>query len=288
MLISGGLSLLIIPGWRLVLRLLGFGEKTSRTTLFGRRTVIVGVEQSGQEILKKLRARAGGGYSVVGFVDVNRKRVGEKILEIEIVGSIETIGKVIKDQHISEVIFSSDAVSYSTILNIISNNQNRFVNFRLVPNNLEVIIGKSSIDQLDEIPFIDIDYNISKLGNRFVKRSFDIVISVFLLISIAPFVYFMRLFSSGPEGGFERAIMQIPSVLAGTMSIVGYYSNGTSLDNKNIFRSKPGITGLIHVQNDRTLNKEEVEQYDLYYAKNQSLVLDLEIIIRSLQKWLQK
>lgn len=288
MLISGGLSLLIIPGWRLVLRLLGFGEKTSRTTLFGRRTVIVGVGQSGQEILKKLRARAGGGYSVVGFIDVNRKRVGEKILDIEIAGSIETIGKVIKDQHISEVIFSSDAVSYSTILHIISGNQNRSINFRLVPNNLEVIIGKSSIDQLDDIPFIDIDYNISKLGNRFVKRSFDIVISVFLLISIAPFVYFIRLFSSNPAGGFGKAIMQLPSVLAGTMSIVGYYSNGNSTDRKNIFRGKPGITGLIHIQNDRTMNKEEIEQYDLYYAKNQSLVLDLEIIIRSLQKWLQK
>ncbi len=288
MLISGGLSLFFIPGWRLVLRLLGFGEKTSRTTLFGRRTLIVGAQQSGQEILKKLRARAGGGYSVVGFVDVNRKRIGEKILDIEIVGSIETISKVIEEQRISEVIFSSDAVSYSTILNVISRNQNRFVNFRLVPNNLEVIIGKPSIDQLDEIPFIDIDYNIGKLGNRFVKRAFDIAISVFLLISIAPFVYFTRLFLSSPAAGFSKAIVQLPLVLLGKMSLVGYFSNRNSSNNKNFFRGKPGVTGLIHIQNSATLSPEEREQYDLYYAKNQSLLLDLEIIVKTLQKWLQK
>ncbi|MEW6062042.1 MAG: glycosyltransferase, partial [Bacteroidota bacterium] len=55
MLISGGLSVVMIPGWRLMLRLVGIGEYSSRATLFGRRTLIVGVEQSGQEVLKKLR-----------------------------------------------------------------------------------------------------------------------------------------------------------------------------------------------------------------------------------------
>ena len=283
MLISGGLSLMFIPGWRLLLRLLGFGEKTSRTTLFGRRTLIVGAGQSGQEIVKKLRAKVGGGYSVVGFIDVNRKRVGEKIQDIEILGSMETIGKVIQDQHISEVIFSSDAVSYSTILDVIAKNRNRFVNFRLVPNNLEVIIGKPSIDQLDEIPFIEIDYNIGKLGNRFVKRCFDIHFSLFFLISIAPFVYFIRVFSRRPAGGFVKAIMRLPFVLSGSMSIVGYFSPA----QKNIFGGKPGVTGLIHIQNENALSIEEREQYDLYYAKNQSLILDLEIIVKSLQKWIQ-
>ncbi|MCK9408497.1 MAG: glycosyltransferase [Bacteroidetes bacterium] len=285
MIISGGLSLIVIPGWRLTLRILGFGEKTSRTTLFGRRTVIVGVQQSGQEILKKLRAKVGGGYSVVGFIDVNRKRIGEKVMDVEILGSIETIGKVVQEEHISEVIFSSDAVSYSTILSVIANNQNRFVNFRLVPNNLEVIIGKPSIDQLDEIPFIEIEYNIAKPGNRFVKRSFDIAFSLFFLISIVPFVYFKRIFSKTPASGLSAAVMKLPHVLSGTMSIVGFHSLNTGI-SKIIVRGKPGITGLLQIQNENVLSAEEIEQYDLYYAKNQSLILDLEIIVKSLQKWL--
>ena len=284
MLISGGLSLFFIPGWRLLLRLFGFSEKTSRTTLFGRRTLIVGAQQAGQEIVKKLRAKVGGGYSVVGFIDVNRKRVGEKIFDVEILGSMETIGKVIQEQHISEVIFSSDAVSYSMILDVIAKNRNRFVNFRLVPNNLEVIIGKPSIDQLDEIPFIEIDYNIGKLGNRFVKRLFDVLFSLFFLISIAHFVYFITVFSKKPAIGFKKAILQLPSVLIGSMSIVGYFST----PQRNMFSGKPGITGLIHIQNGNTLKVEEKEQYDLYYAKNQSLMLDLEIILKSLQQWFQK
>jgi len=287
-LISGGLSLILIPGWRLSLRLLGFGEKTNRTTLFGKRTLIVGVQQSGQEILKKLRARAGGGYSVVGFVDSNRKRIGEKLMDVEIVGSIDTIGRIIEEQHISEVIFSSDAVSYSTILNVIANNRKRYVNFRLVPNNLEVIIGKSSIDQLNEIPFIDIDYNIGKFRNRIVKRLFDIIASIFLLICFSPFVYFKRLFTSQPETGLSTVILQMPMVLLGKKSIVGYIFAENINVNRNIFRGKPGVTGLIHIQNNGNLSVEEKEQFDLYYAKNQTLLLDLEIIVKSLQQWMQQ
>lgn len=284
MVISGGLSLIIIPGWRLILRILGFSERSSRTTLFGRRTLIVGVQQSGQDILRKLRANVGGGYSVVGFVDVNRKRLGEKILDVEILGSIDTISRIVKEHHISEVIFSSDSVSYSTILNIIATNQYRFVNFRLVPNNLEVIIGKPSIDQLDQIPFIEIDYNIANPGNRFIKRVFDITFSLFFLISIAPFVYFIRLFSRKSLIGIHDVISQLHSVLTGGKSVVGYSTES----KKKFFRGKPGITGLIQIQNEGALTPEEREQYDLYYAKNQSLMLDLEIIVKSIQQRFRK
>lgn len=288
MLISGALSVLIIPGWRLILRLMGFGEKTSRTTLFGRRTVIVGTEKSAQDVLKKLRARAGGGYSVVGFIDITRKRIGEKVLDVEILGSVETLNKVIEEQRISEVIFSTGAVPYSTILKIISNNRSRFVNYRLVPNNLEVIIGKPSIDKLDEIPFIEIEYNIGKIGNRFIKRAFDVVVSLFFLISVAPFVYFTRLFSKKKTVGFSKRIADLAKVFTGRMSIVGFQADVESSAKKPVFGGKPGITGLLHIQETGNLTQEEREQFDLYYAKNQSFMLDLEIIVKSLQRRFQQ
>lgn len=287
MLISGGVSLLLIPGWRLLLRLMGFGEHSSRATLFGRRTLIVGVGQSGQEVLKKLRARAGGGYSVVGFIDLTRKSIGMKIMDVEILGSVETMGKVIEEYRISEVIFSSNALTYSSTLNIIANNKNRFVNFRLVPSNTEVIIGKANIDQLDDIPFIEIDYNIGKLGNRIVKRTFDFAVSLFFLICFAPFVYFTRIFSRTQPKGFVKVVLQMSSVFRGKLSVVGYYANG-EIGQKNMYRGRPGITGLIHVQGNKNLTRDEIEQFDLYYAKNQSFMLDLEIIVKTLQKWIQR
>lgn len=286
MIYSGVLSLLLIPGWRLLLRLFGLGDSPSRATLFGRRTVIVGVNQSGQEVLKKLRSRIGNGYNVVGYVDLDRTRVGEKIFDVEILGSIETLGKIIDDYKISEVIFSAESVSYSVMLDLIARNRNRIVNFRLVPNNLEVIIGKPSVDQLDEIPLIDIEYNIGKLSNRIVKRLFDISVSLFLLICVAPFVYFLHIFSSAPVRGFKRAIYLMPKVFFGTMSLVG--QTGESEKSSGMFKGKQGVTGIVQVHNPENLSNEEKEQFSLYYAKNQSFLLDLEIIVKTLQKHFQR
>lgn len=288
MVLSSVLSILVIPGWRIIIRMMGFGNKYSRTTIFGKRTIIVGVDQSGQEILKKLRARVGGGYTIVGFIDINRLRIGEKVSDIEIIGSIETIRRVIEEYKISEVIFSSDILPYSTILGVIASNRNRSVNFRLVPTSLEVIIGKSSVDQLDDIPFIDIEYNISKSTNRAIKRLFDLIVGCIFLISVSPFVYFSRIFIAKPPGKFARAFLDMPRVVWGSMSLVGILKNGRNQTvREGYYKGKPGITGLTQIYGASNISDMEKDQYDLYYAKNQSFLLDLEILIKTFQKMLQ-
>ncbi|HLP18252.1 MAG TPA: sugar transferase, partial [Bacteroidota bacterium] len=247
----------------------------------------VGADSEGQEVVKRLRSRIGDGYSVVGFIDVNFQRIGQKVLDVEILGSIDNIGKIINDHRITEVIFSTDAVSYTTILSVIGANSSRSVNFRLVPSTMEVIIGKASIDQLDDIPFVDIDYNIGRSGNKAVKRLADVFIMFILLICVAPFVYFLRLVVRGAFPDAARVFTFAPRILSGSMSLVGrdVQESGRSV-HEGIFLGKPGVTGLVQIQPSRTLTNEEKERYELYYAKNQSLLLDIEIMIKALQRGL--
>jgi len=286
MIVSGALSLLLLPGWRLMVRLTGAGDGSlTRKTLFGRRTLIVGVGQAGQEVLRKLRNRPGEGYAVVGFIDVNRQRLGQKINGVEILGSVDTIGKVINDFRIGEVIFSTDAIPYSTILSVISKSRSRMVDFKLVPNSLEVIIGKTRIDQLDEIPFIEIQYNIDRTTNRLAKRAVDVAISFLLLILCGPFVYFTRLFTHTQPSAFSSAILAMPHVLRGSMSLIGRPAGDSEAHaehaHNGIYLGKPGITGIVQIHSDRPISTEEREQYELYYAKNQSLMLDFEIVLKA-------
>ena len=66
--ISVLLSILLLPGWRLIVRRLdrGSAHHGGRPSLFGRRTLIVGTGQSAREVLQRLRAKIDGGYDVVG------------------------------------------------------------------------------------------------------------------------------------------------------------------------------------------------------------------------------
>ncbi len=284
-LISSAINAMLLPGWRLMLRLLGRGRFGGRKSLFGRKTLIVGTGESGQGVLRRLRARVADGYEVVGFIDVNRQRLGEEISGVRILGSVDNVGKVIRENRVSEVIFSTDALTYMDILSVISRSRERAVNFRLVPSSLEVIIGKTSIDQLDDIPLVEIDYNLDRLSHRVVKRFFDLFFSLFLLISVYPFVYLRYVMSGRSLSAFANGMLLLPQVLKGNLSIVGRSPGAivtSSGGNGRSYLGKVGLTGLVQIQARNDLSPEEIEKYNIYYAKNQSLLLDVEILLKSL------
>ncbi len=290
--ISGLLSTVLLPSWRLAFRMMGRSSSEGRKSILGRRTLIVGTDKSAEELLRRLRSRVSDGYDVLGFIDINRRRVGEELSGLSIVGSIDNIGKVIQDLRVSDVIFSTQTLSYADILSVIGRTREQAVNFHLVPNTLEVIIGKGSVDSLNELPLVQISYNIEKSTNRLLKRLFDIAVSLLLLISIYPFIYFKRI-ASGASG--SQFILRLPAVLSGKRSLVGppgtvqlngeAAAQGFSGSHGHagaLYLGKPGLTGLIQLQRNRTLSEQEREQYNLYYAKNQSLALDVEILLKTM------
>lgn len=280
---SAAISFILLPSWRIVVRLLSRSVNL-RSGVFGRRTLIVGTGNSGTEVLRKLRSRIDNGYSVVGFIDSNRKRLGEKINGVEILGSIDNIGKVIREHKVSEVIFSTDTLSYMDILSVIGRSRDRSINFRLVPSSLEVIIGKTSIDQLDDIPLVEIDYNIDQPLNKALKRGFDLLVGAFLLCTVYPALLARRAAVRKNLSRFGQSLLQIPHVLTGRLSLVGRpaYSAAPSADGTAApYLGKVGLTGLVQINYHDALTPEEIEKYNLYYAKNQSLILDMEILIKS-------
>ncbi len=283
--ISGVMNLFFLPGWRLITRAILRSPEHRKRSLFGRRTIIVGVEKAGQELLCKLRSRVDDGYEVVGFVDGTRKRIGEKVLGVEILGSIDNIGKVIEENKASEVIFSTDILSYTNILSVIGRSRNRSVNFRLVPSSMEVIIGKTHIDELDDIPLVDIDYNINHPVNRFFKRLFDIGSSLVMLITIYPLIL-IRKKSGKVLSQFGNSIMLLPRVLSGELSMVGppecsSISSDNGASPTSMYCGKFGLAGLVQLNYRDDLTLKEIEKYNLYYAKNRSLILDAEILLKT-------
>ncbi|HEY4612768.1 MAG TPA: sugar transferase, partial [Bacteroidota bacterium] len=282
--LSGAMSFILLPGWRLVARLSG-GKSAGRKGLFGRRTLIVGTDAAAQKILRRIRTRVADGYEVLGFIDTTRKRLGEQLAGLPILGSSDNVGKIIDELRISDVIFSTQTLSYSDILSVIGRAGGRAVNFQIVPNSLEVMIGKASVDSLDNLPLVPISYNIETPQNRALKRMLDIGLSILLLISVYPFVYLRR---AASPASYSHALLLLPSVLSGKLSFVGPPVGFSSLIQTNgrpgqtIYIGKPGLTGLVQLQASRTLTVEEIEQYSLFYARNQSLLLDIEILLKSL------
>ncbi len=288
--------------WRLVYRWVGpHAIKHPLSKL--RRTIIVGAGKEGLRILKKLRARPDIPYEICGFVDFDEKNVGKEIDGAEVLSTIEHIKEVIKIQKIDDVIFSSDRLSNKQILETISYASGTGVNFRIVPNELEYIIAKSSVDEIDSLPLLDFVSSYDPI-DLIVKRGFDIVASVVVLVLASPFFLINLLIGARikkkkifTEGGgigeihvfdsgipFFRYLPSYFSILKGTISLVG--AEIMEIDRtKEKPVCKPGLTGFVQIkmrEKNKKLGSQERDYYNLYYLKNRSLVTDLQILIRSI------
>ena len=282
--ISGILSLFFIPGWRLVFRLFGKTSVPVRGTLFGKRTLIVGTDKGALGLQKKLRVRVGEGYEIIGFVGITHKHIGETLHGVPIVGSIDNIGKIIKELRINDVIFAPQALSYAQILAVISRSREQAASFHLVPTTMEVIVGKASVDSLDDLPLVQIAYNIDKPFNQITKRIFDIVLSGLLLIMVYPI---FRLSSVITERKPNDFLAGLPQVFKGKLSLVGPSAHELYKPKRrgpSLFLGKSGLSGLVQLHQDLTLSEDEIDQYNLYYVRNQNVLLDLEILIKT---WLR-
>ncbi len=288
--------------WRLFYRWLGpHAIKHPLSKL--RRTIIVGAGKEGQRILKKLRARPDIPYEICGFVDFDEKNVGREIDGAEVLSTIEHIKEVIKIQKIDDVIFSSDRLSNKQILETILYASGTGVNFRIVPHELEYIIAKSSVDEIDSIPLLDFVSSYDPIDLIF-KRGFDIVISTLVLILSSP-VFLINLLMGARikkqkiyiEGGgigeiyifykgmpFLKYLPSYFSILKGTLSLVGAeIMEVEKTKEKPVY--KPGLTGFVQIktrEKAKKLKPQERDYYNLYYLKNRSLITDLQILIKSI------
>ncbi|MCU7496372.1 MAG: glycosyltransferase [Ignavibacteria bacterium] len=262
----------MLPAWRIVFKLgfkLGMKEEIYKT-----RTLIVGTDRHALDLARKLKTKLTSIQKIAGLIGLNRMRVGEKIEGLEVIGSLENIKKIIREKKISEVIFASGEMSYNQMLAVVSECQGENVDFKVAGSGLDFLVGKSSITMLEEIPLLEIFYNISTLTSKISKRIFDFLLSVPALIFIYPFIFL--LVKTGYKGGdFSRFVLGFPEVLSGRKSIVGPCSQRTDTD---LYLGRIGLTGFWYTEGLDSTDTEETKKLDIFYAKNQNIWLDLEIL----------
>jgi hypothetical protein len=238
---------------------------------------VVGINKHTVAIADKLKLKHTDLHNVIGLISITNKEIGEELDGFKVLGSIENINKVIKDKKINEVIFSSLELSYNLIMTIVSKSQNDSIDFKLIGNNLDFLVGKTSVSILDDTPIIELNYNISSPLIKLIKRVFDISISLSVLFFIYPFIYLI-VHISKKQNEFQEFILKIPKVFIGEFSFVGPFEN---INLNELYLGKKGLTGLWYIESSEGKDSDKL---NIYYAKNQNIWLDIEILGKTLSK----
>jgi hypothetical protein len=280
-LITYSFLFLVFSIWRIVFKII-FKSGLVDDDLKQKRTLIVGLDESAILIGKKIRKKKTDRRSIIGLIGFSNKNIGEKFESFEVIGTDQNIKRVIRDNKINEIIFSSGELSYNKMMEIVGKCREENVEFKIVGSNLDFIVGKTAVTLLDDMPVIELNYNITQPQQSLIKAFFDYSITIPSLFLIYPFIFFKSKLAS-TQSDFTNFVLGLPKVISGQNSLVGPQTSGHSKDS---FLGKTGLTGYWYIENE---NSDDIEKLNFYYAKNQNIWLDLEILAKSLNKmWSRK
>ncbi|MCL4548449.1 MAG: glycosyltransferase [Bacteroidetes bacterium] len=277
-LITYGLAFVFFSFWRIAVKIIfkvGL-EADSRKS----RTLLVGSERKTEELASKLRSTFTRLYQVVGLISLSRKNVGGSVGSFKILGAVDNIKKIISDERIDKVIFSSEDLSFNQMFSVVSECQGENVEFLVAGRELDYLVGKSSVTMLDDIALLKVNYNISSFSRRATKRIFDLTLSTVILFLVYPFIYLFQKITS-KNSNFVQFILGVPKVFISRKSFVGPRDSSYRGD---LFVGKSGLTGLWFVEDFLETDTEEIKKLDIFYAKNQNIWLDIEILGRTFSK----
>ncbi len=258
----------------------------NRGRLRNSRVILVGDAIQSADITSKIHTRPDWSYEVVGYVNVDES--DEKAL-----GSLAQLRDLVKAYQADQVFFALNSISYKQMLKEISNLQKEEVVFKLIPDSMDFILGKSNVEYLEAIPLVEVEFEYSKPINKLMKRLLDLGLSVPLFLTLLlicwPAVLFsnrdwvfvdgIKLYRHIEKNKWKNRLRLLGYVISGKLSLVGAPISESVLEQSGT--AKKGITGLIQISKNRIQQEEEAESFGLYYLQNYSLWMDIDILIKT-------
>lgn len=192
------LLIIIYTMWHILFRIM---LKIYRSKGYNyKRIVIVGGGLNGMNVYREL-ASSDYGFKVLGFFDDNTSL--KKTLP-NYIGKISDVEQFCFDNHVDEIYCTLPGNQETKVLQLLNFAEKHMIRFYLVPEFYKYVRRSLVLDFLQTIPIVAIRKEpLMSLHNRVIKRAFDIVFSLIVLLTIFPVMYvvfgaIIKITSPGP------------------------------------------------------------------------------------------
>ncbi|MBI4227463.1 MAG: undecaprenyl-phosphate glucose phosphotransferase [Candidatus Omnitrophica bacterium] len=150
------------------------------------RLLIIGAGPTAARLVHHLQGQ--GGYHIIGAIPAPGAEASDTLaLGVPILGQWDRLPSWIGRHAADEVIVAEPALSRTQIMSLINQCEQALVNFRMVPDTLELLTTQRGTDQLDGIPLLGLRQSpLVDPWNRCLKRSMDLVAAALGVLITAP------------------------------------------------------------------------------------------------------
>ena len=182
------LDVLFLTGWRGVARAL-FRWRPGLWRRRARRVLIIGSGPVGRQIAQALQAYRWAQLEPVGFID-DQPAAG---LSLPWLGPLSAAARVVRAQGIDEVIIALPLRAHTQLMELVIALQELPVNIRLVPDVLDLVFIRASVEEFAGLPLIGLREPVIQGMDRLIKRAFDLVVAGVGLVLASPLMLLIAL-----------------------------------------------------------------------------------------------
>lgn len=237
------------------------------STMFGgkdkRRIAVIGNPEEAERVANLVRI-INKKCEFIGLVNYNTETNNFQN-NFQQLGHFQQIQDIINIYHINEIVFCSKDISADNIITMMTKLQDFQVEYKIAPKESESIIGSNSISTSHELYGIPVN-SITKSGNRFKKRLFDLITAICLLLFIIIDIWFVQ-----KKASF---IGNIFKVIIGRKSWVGLHP----IEGEKLPEIKPGVLYSTDAFKFNSLDNSIMHKVNVMYMQDYSLKNDINII----------
>ena len=316
--------------------------------------LIIGAGDKVNEKVKDLTASKANYYDIVGFLDDDENKVGDKYSGIPVLGKISDLKEVVKEHKVNDIFIAIKTMPAEKLQSIIdickSINKTVHVDSALY----DIVKERLTVEEISATTAFRVVPSKVRTYYISAKRIVDILISLILIIGLSPLwliLYLIVKFTSKGPGFYKAKVIgldqkvfymlkfrsmyhdtskelhvdkvkdmienneattklendpritligqfyrkysldefpQLWNVLKGEMSLVGprpnvpYELEHMKEWQKKRFEVVPGMTGLWQIKGRDEVKFSDQIVLDFFYIENRSLMLDLEILLKTI------
>ncbi len=155
-LIDSMLTLLVIGGTRLSLRVVEYQSGGGHANPEGKRVLLAGAGDAGQIVAREIHQSKFIQDNLIGFVDDDPAKKGTVIHGVKVLGGIADIPEIARKREIEEVIIAMPTAPGSVIREVVHLCETSNLSVKTLPGIFELISGEVSVNRLREIQIGDL------------------------------------------------------------------------------------------------------------------------------------
>jgi Undecaprenyl-phosphate glucose phosphotransferase len=158
-----------------------------------RYVLVVGTGDLAEEVIARLHGHPEAGLRVTGALAGDASRVGTRVAGVPVLGEYGALKQLLAQRQLDQVVLALPRDESHHLEKILAELEDEVVSLRMVPDLLHVMTLRSSVEDLDGLPTINLRDTALVGWAAVQKRVFDVAVASTVVVATAPLLALIAL-----------------------------------------------------------------------------------------------